>query len=285
MVENIAGAGCCPGCVKYLKDGARCHADSQCANGLDCHPSKGICDVIEDKGACLRDYYNRNRFRRDKFFYVPGSIPPFKVLAIPYYNKMELPKCSHTTGDYEVKQSSDNKAYCVDSENGKAIFGVADFGKLADATCKCSNAMYQKLSKIELNSNRIDFQERERAFENLDSINTDHYADTHIKCSSTGDYNKMQCINETCLCLNEGTGVPLTTIGELLQLKHENELLAQSQKKPAKDSAKGRKNDDEDATEPPPTESPEMKKYKGSQEVHGSAVTMFGAFKALPCCK
>ena len=76
--------------------------------------------------------------------------------------------------------------------------------------------MYDKLDRIDepSSSSGDDWQAeraREQALERLELTKTDHFADTHIKCSPTGDFAEMQCVNETCLCVNEFTGFPLTT--------------------------------------------------------------------------
>ena len=280
LVDNIFGAGCCPGCVKILdKNSRRCPVDSlleQCENGLECIPSKGICDVPEKRGSCLLEYHLRRIFSEQaRKFYIPGErgtgLDRF-TMPIQYASEMELPNCDQITGNYKIKQISKNKAFCVTPSDGKNIFGVADFPEGNDVTCQCANALYDIL-------NVKGSKDREMVEKKI----IDHYSDTHMKCSETGDYHPMQCINETCLCLHSGSGVPLTTLGDHKTLERKNDLEELRQKVAARDSGKPRKDDEqEDTTEGLPEE--DLDKLT-SNEVRAPAVVAFGAFKALPCCK
>ena len=56
----------------------------------------------------------------------------------------------------------------------------------------------------------------------VDKPYMEHYAEIHEKCDGAGNYEKLQCINATCFCVDEKTGRPLmekvATYGALLTL-------------------------------------------------------------------
>lgn len=70
--------------------------------------------------------------------------------------------------------------------------------------------MYEKLSL------GIDRLAPERNDIKLDKVITEFFADTHMKCSHTGNFQQVQCINETCTCVDEKTGQPVLNVKELL---------------------------------------------------------------------
>ena len=117
LVPNQVGHRCCPACVTFLPDGARCTPATvleQCANGLYCDPSKQICQLPLETKACLIDYHNRMSFRarssRDPptGFWIPAEIGPMELL-LQYAKDMELPACTPGVGNYEIKQRFRNK--------------------------------------------------------------------------------------------------------------------------------------------------------------------------------
>ena len=81
-------------------------------------------------------------------------------------------------------------------ENGQYTFGLtvkdsAD-GSSENVTCECAENFRKTLMTGIVNR---DYME--------------HYSQIHAKCDSAGNYEKLQCINSTCFCVDEKTGRPL----------------------------------------------------------------------------
>lgn len=197
-VEGLTGHGCCAACIKSLPYNAQCtpgHVLEQCKNGLVCSLSKHRCDLPREASMpCLTDYQNRNVVR-GKSFYIRDPKSD-KVVALPYAtNEMVMPVCSSVDGSYVVKQTTPSKAYCVDPQNGEALFGVVDRSHMSRSTCRCTQAMTKLFQKSDTTAAQRDI-----------------FKDTHIRCASTGNFAGLSCVNETCLCLDESTGQPKTHV-------------------------------------------------------------------------
>ena len=102
-------------------------------------------------------------------------------------------------------------AFCVNPSDGKNTFGVVDSHKGNDLRCKCSAAMRNKLENG--GSNHWD---NRQFIDEINRINVDHLADTHIKCKPSGNYQELQCVNETCICVDEVHGFPMTNTEDII---------------------------------------------------------------------
>ncbi|XP_030750657.1 uncharacterized protein LOC115878327 [Sitophilus oryzae] len=108
-------------------------------------------------------------------------------------------KKNGTLGQMETKPSCDEdglySAYkCIPGEicyctasNGSRIFGQADYSTMSNyMNCDCSKKYYA----------------------GVDMIGRELGPHEHFRCSSNGDYDKLQCINEKCLCVDTSDGAP-----------------------------------------------------------------------------
>ena len=97
--------------------------------------------------------------------------------------------------DYELFKLT--RCFCVEPKSGKASFGLTlkdSYDTSAEnMTCECTEQFRQKLSTANLNKDRIQME---------------HFAQVHSKCDGTGNFEKLQCINATCFCVDEKTGRP-----------------------------------------------------------------------------
>lgn len=79
-------------------------------------------------------------------------------------------------------------------------------------TCKCSETMQDKLS-LAINRLNPDVHDTE-----LDKVITKFNSDTHMKCKFSGNFQEVQCINNTCLCVDEKYGRPILDPKEIINI-------------------------------------------------------------------
>lgn len=103
------------------------------------------------------------------------------------------------------------RAYCVNPNDGKPTFGIIDSHRSVNQTCKCSQTMQDKLA---LAIDRLDPSNKHNV--QLDKVITVFNSDTHMKCKFSGNFQEVQCMNETCLCVNEKTGKPILDPKEII---------------------------------------------------------------------
>ncbi|OTF78073.1 Thyroglobulin type-1 repeat protein, partial [Euroglyphus maynei] len=227
LIENIVGRKCCPACVKLLDENDECIPESmsnsnddqieRCKNGMICDHMEKRCRLpnIEQSSIqppCLREYHNRWMVRQNKKFYIMSANNAMKsFFPIQYAYEQFLPHCTFE-GNYSPKQPSRNKAYCVNPNDGKPTFGIIDSHRSINQTCKCSQIMQDKLALAidRLNPSKKDIK--------LDKVITEFNSDTHMKCKFSGNFQEVQCINGTCLCVDEKNGQPLLDPKEILNL-------------------------------------------------------------------
>jgi hypothetical protein len=65
-------------------------------------------------------------------------------------------------------------------------------------TCNCAQFFYNKLVTGKGSKSKVD----------VDQENMVHYSQIHSKCDSSGDFERLQCINSTCFCVDAKTGKP-----------------------------------------------------------------------------
>ena len=83
----------------------------------------------------------------------------------------------------------------MDKESGKYTFGMtvkdSPTESAENMTCQCAKMFQDKLV-----TGRVDRDYME------------HYAEVHQKCDSSGNFEPLQCINQTCFCVDVKTGRP-----------------------------------------------------------------------------
>ncbi|KAJ6220559.1 hypothetical protein RDWZM_006371 [Blomia tropicalis] len=313
--KAVGHVGCCSACIRMRQLGERCDPNNQaldiCENGLECSPSKGFCDIPQTPKECLREMSNRlwlrKKIQQNSGFWIPAEMGSMTLL-LEYDRNMSLPSCSPKSGKYAIKQRLINKAFCVDPENGKPTFGVVPFSKAQNQTCKCSSAIFNKLNRLPT-MDITDYQAKLKALTDLEEKITKHYAETHVKCTSDGDYHQMQCVNETCLCVNENTGIPMTTVREWENYQEQLDAINKRNNPDEDDDddddndSKDKNNDnneDDENNENILTEEEKAKKRKKKEEklkeekekrelrinagaINSSATVIFGAFRPLLC--
>ncbi|XP_054169311.1 uncharacterized protein LOC128966487, partial [Oppia nitens] len=210
IVENITGHGCCPACVTYLDEEELCDVSSlsvRCRNGLDCDPSSGQCVVPTNKLSerlCLKEYNNKKKAAELRAtFYIKNDLNPKNDLNYPiiFYDSIELPDCDDNTGQYKLKQCRDEKCFCVNPIDGKPTFGLSLRSSAENITCQCAQHFYEKFTYDPSRNKQYD----------VDLANLEHWSQIHSKCDHTGNYEALQCINQTCFCVDEKTGRPLAS--------------------------------------------------------------------------
>lgn len=177
-VENATKCGCCPLCIRSLKEGEECISEYygwrrgivECGFGLICKVDSGIkakCVPTE----CLQRKRNYEQIYSSEV--KPQLKPTFE--------------CDHF-GNFEPSDDvSENPAvvcindvlcFCVD-KNGKRIFGT-DFAKgnasESNMNCGCSQDINDFPTAV-------------------DSANLP-------RCLSNGDYDPLQCIENKCFCMD-----------------------------------------------------------------------------------
>ena len=87
------------------------------------------------------------------------------------------------------------RCFCVNPSDGKFTFGMTVKDSTTESaqnvSCKCADHFH---TTLELHRN--------------DKQNMQHYAQVHQKCDTAGNFEKLQCINQTCFCVDEKTGKP-----------------------------------------------------------------------------
>jgi len=68
------------------------------------------------------------------------------------------------------------------------------FKDAVNVTCQCAGKLHKKLSNL-----KQTFLERQIA-------NMIHYGHIHEHCNAAGNYEKLQCIDNICFCVDEQTG-------------------------------------------------------------------------------
>ncbi|CAH1991359.1 unnamed protein product [Acanthoscelides obtectus] len=174
---------CCDDyCLEYLHEGDSCSAGNpssqpvtkMCGPGLACQtPSDadddGICSRMITDCTKRQDDYDERR--------MSGTL-----------GSMELRQECDGEGFFEsYKCIPGQSCYCV-SKNGTRIFGETDFIGVPSFTmqCKCSR----------------DYEEA------LLITGQDLGPHQHFRCSADGSYDQLQCIDDSCLCVNPFDGSP-----------------------------------------------------------------------------
>ncbi|CAG2119367.1 unnamed protein product, partial [Medioppia subpectinata] len=108
--------------------------------------------------------------------------------------------------------------YCVNPLDGKFTFGLSLLEDASNVTCKCADHFYQTYSTIPSKACRRDEDtgkcschkspDSNACADEVDQLNLERFAQISPKCSGTGNFEPLQCINGTCFCVDEATGRP-----------------------------------------------------------------------------
>lgn len=153
------------------------------------------------------------------------------------------------------------RAFCVRPSDGRNTFGVVDKRKSSELTCQCASAKYDKLVRGVDSGVSAEWLEERDSIERIDRINVEHYADTHVQCAPSGNYQSLQCANETCLCVSGQHGLPITDSDSIL----EHDLLVHNSKQHSRD--------------------PSIETLLGPRGVSTPAAVIYGALNTLACCE
>ncbi|KAJ8925937.1 hypothetical protein NQ315_009789 [Exocentrus adspersus] len=173
---------CCQYCLENLDAGDRCSTGnpsdpshtSICGPGLSCQPeeegsSDGFCKRMNTACHLLQDDYDTRR--------LDGTL-----------GSLETRQTCEDDGTFSsYKCIPGQTCYCV-SKTGTRIFGESDFTGLPSfkMQCGCSRAYTQA---VEIMGKQLGPSE-------------------FFRCSSSGDYDVIQCIGEHCMCVDAEDGAP-----------------------------------------------------------------------------
>ena len=83
----------------------------------------------------------------------------------------------------------------MDPDSGQYTFGMTLKDSTTESaeniTCQCSHYFHNKLVTQRVDKDYMEF-----------------YAEVHQKCDSNGNFASLQCINQTCFCVDVKTGKP-----------------------------------------------------------------------------
>ena len=233
----MTGRGCCPACVQLLSIykllkvinsniinlvetviGESCDIRSKlrrCHGGLYCDPETNQCDSLHPKTRCTKEADNRRLVQNSGMvLYVKGDQKGAPVyFEIPFATDMDMVSCDAESGHYELKQCRDSKlvarlttivrpqtlsvirCFCVEPESGQYTFGMTVKDSATESaenvTCQCSQYFHERLVKGRVDKDYMEF-----------------HAQVHQKCDSSGNFEPLQCINQTCFCVDVKTGKP-----------------------------------------------------------------------------
>ncbi|CAH0551995.1 unnamed protein product [Brassicogethes aeneus] len=165
---------CCKQCFTYLKINARCSSGSLDGSLISniCGPGlsciDGKCQTM--KTSCYEKQANFDARKKE------GTIGTLEV----------RPNCDGQ-GFYETYQCIPGQAcYCV-NKNGERIFGLSEFTDipLLKLKCQCSRNYHE-------------------ALEIFDKIAPHE----HFRCAANGNFDRLQCIGNKCLCVDIFDGTP-----------------------------------------------------------------------------
>ncbi|XP_035205025.1 uncharacterized protein LOC118179980, partial [Stegodyphus dumicola] len=98
-----------------------------------------------------------------------------------YASDISVPECDHQ-GFFKAKQQKKKKSICVDSL-GKKLFGLEESALSENMTCGCS-----------------------RHVDKLMKQNEAFMTKPQEHCTSDGNFDRLQCIDDLCYCANLNTG-------------------------------------------------------------------------------
>uniref|UniRef100_T1IVS3 Thyroglobulin type-1 domain-containing protein n=1 Tax=Strigamia maritima TaxID=126957 RepID=T1IVS3_STRMM len=190
---------CCDVCVKYKIKGEKCDNDAKPVKKSVCSRfyTSDKCDVGL---ICDFDYYDSES--TDEICSPDGYGPCFEELYVSYEeadrnSEWFLPIQCEKDGTYKPIQCKQDICFCVDKD-GNRIFGDFPLLEAEQANCACS-LMEVKLEEAAKVTGQFD----------------------HVICQKNGNFHKLQCLRDTCFCVNETTGnltssiVPKTVVDQL----------------------------------------------------------------------
>nr|AEE63045.1 unknown [Dendroctonus ponderosae] len=190
---------CCDYCLEYMAEGEECSVGDPanakhtalCGPGLTCVPDDGEIDGTCQKMStnCALEQQSFDLRRQNG-----------------YLGAMETRAECDDDGLYGAyKCVPGQNCFCLHS-NGSRIFGEANYNTIADyMSCECSRAYYDA----------------------ADIIGRELHPHEHFRCDSTGSYDRIQCINEQCLCVDALDGAPTFPNKKLVDLEDiSNETLS-----------------------------------------------------------
>uniref|UniRef100_A0A6M2DWG9 Putative thyroglobulin type i repeat protein n=1 Tax=Xenopsylla cheopis TaxID=163159 RepID=A0A6M2DWG9_XENCH len=173
---------CCQTCLKHLKEKDECSLgrpgvptpESICGPGLICVDTPGSHPICEKDTS--RKCYKEQKDYDDKKN--NGTVGKYE----------ERPKCDERGNYKPVKCIQGQTCYCV-SEDGERIFGEDIYSQSADLlmNCRCSRAAH---IASQLNSGWMPYQP--------------------MRCSSTGSFEQLQCLDDFCMCVYPVSGDPVS---------------------------------------------------------------------------
>lgn len=183
---------CCKYCLVNLAEGEACSVGdpsngqhtSICGPGLTCsvdgEATDGTCQPMSTPCAQAQQDYDT---RREK----------------GYLGTMESRMTCDDDGLYATyKCIPGQSCHCL-LANGTRVFGEANYNTISNyMPCTCSRKYYDA----------------------VDILGRDLHPHEHFRCTSDGNYDRIQCINEQCLCVDAEDGAPTFPDKDLIPLEN-----------------------------------------------------------------
>ncbi|XP_066153580.1 uncharacterized protein [Euwallacea fornicatus] len=183
---------CCEYCLANIEEGEPCTIGdpsnvkhtSVCGPGLTCTTSDentdGTCQKMFEGCVGEQQIYDQRRAN--------GSLGSMEV----------RPTCDDNGKYSPYKCIPGQTCHCVLS-NGTSTFGEAIYSSIADyMTCACARG-YQDAVEI---------------------LGRELHPHEHFRCAADGSFDRLQCINEQCLCVDSADGAPTFPNAKLVDLEN-----------------------------------------------------------------
>jgi len=214
---------CSSKCVKLLEEGQECtqkfiggNVNTMCGAGLTCVKSLGeaVATCIPMQTHCIQ--------ARDKYDQALES----GHLGLD----MNRPVCDQEGKWSPVQCSGSGVCRCVSPTNGAPIFGIeTNLTEIEKMTCDCARDSYMLKEmgcnmkvKFDGDVSELSKQRFTKAYEEcMNSEDEEYFTGGHLRCSSNGNYDEAQCIQQTydnsyhpsydqdmCFCYQTGDKLP-----------------------------------------------------------------------------